>query len=217
MTQYGSKKSSNCDASAYYNCHGFVIAYLENNCTAPGWNNPFIPTYTCPNAQGIKAPSDYQNSGKYVRVCIEEQGDVAFYNLVQGQHSAVKQDIGGGQLKYLSKYDFNGPLVAHNLNGSFYNITGQVVGNPEFWAFIGSINGNPQITGTSSVSYNVLSKPGVSYSWSVVEGLSKVFISAGSNQPTVTLTPTHSGSAKLRLTISSACGEPKIQELNLII
>jgi len=218
LTQYGSKKLSNCDPAAYYNCHGFVIAYLENNCTAPGWNNPFIPTYSCPNSQGIKAPSDYQNSGKYVQVCNESDGDVIFYDLsVDGDHSAIKENLGGGQIRYLSKYGPDGPLVAHKRDSSFYHLNGLVIGAPQFWAFVGRVLGSTQIVGTSPVTFSVPTKPGVTYSWSLVEGLSKVFISGGANQSTVTLTPTHSGTAKLRLTINSVCGSPRSQEISLNI
>ncbi|SEG27506.1 hypothetical protein [Algoriphagus boritolerans] len=197
---------------------GFVMAYFEDNCISPGWNNPFLPVYTCPNPKGIKSPASYQDSGKYVRVCNESDGDLIFYDLsVEGDHSAAKENIGGGQFRYISKYGSNGPLVAHRRDSSFYHLNGLVLGQPQFWAYVGSILGNNNIVGTSPVSFTIQSKPGVTYSWSIVEGLSKVFISSVSNQPTVTLTPTHSGTAKLRLTINSGCGAPKIQELSLTI
>lgn len=197
------------------------MSYFENGCTHPGWNKKFVAaSYTCPgDHQGIRAASAFKDSGKYLQIGNESDADIAFYNLKNSDHSAVREVVGGSFVKYLSKYGADGPLVAHNLNQSFYHLHegGQVVGPPEFWTFLGPINGVPQIIGTSPVSFNVLSKPGVTYSWSIVEGLSKVFISSGSNQPTVTLTPTHSGTAKLRLTINSGCGAPKIQELSLTI
>lgn len=218
QSQYGSKRLSNCSPNANYNCHGFVMAYFEDNCTAPGWNNPFIPSYLCPVLKGIKSPSDFKNSGKYVRVCNESEGDIVFYDLsIDGDHSAVKQEIGGGQIRYLSKYGPDGPLVAHKRDSSFYHLNGLVLGAPEFWAYIGFIPSNTQINGTSPVSLSVLPKTGVTYNWSIVQGFSKIFVSAGANQSTVTLTPTHSGNAKLRLTISSGCGDSKTQEFNLNI
>lgn len=65
---YDSKRLSDCHPSAYYNCHGFVISYFENGCTSPSWIGGQVPApYTCPNSQGIKSASAYQNSGKYVR------------------------------------------------------------------------------------------------------------------------------------------------------
>jgi hypothetical protein len=215
---YGSKRLSDCSPGANYNCHGFVMGYFENNCTAPSWTSGIISApYNCPNVQGIKAASSYQNSGKYTRVCSESDADIAFYQLNSGDHSAVKQVVGSSVTKYLSKYGSDGPLVAHNLNQSFYHLGGQVVGPPEFWTYVGGINGNSTITGTGPVSFSVLNKSGVTYSWSITNGYSNIGISSGSTQNSVTLTPTHSGTATLRLSISSGCGSVKTQEITLNI
>lgn len=163
---YGSKRLSNCNTGAYYNCHGFVMSYFEDNCTAPSWTSGSVPApYTCPNIQGVKSANDYQNSGKYVQVCTESEANVAFYQLNSGDHSAVRQVVGGSVVKYLSKYGTDGPLVAHNLNQSFYHLGGQVIGSPKFWSFVGGIIGSPNIAGTTPVSFSVLNKPGVTYSW----------------------------------------------------
>lgn len=205
---YGSKRLSDCHPNAYYNCHGFVISYFENGCTSPSWIGSQLPApYICPNAQGIKSATAYQESGKYVPVCSEATANIAFYELIGDSHSAVKEVSGGGTVvKYLSKYGFNGPLVAHNLTGSWYHLTGKVLNTPvQFWSYVGPINGNPNIVGLSPVTFTVSNIPGVTYSWSIPIGSSKIYISSSSTQNTVTLTPTHVGPAVLRLITSSAC------------
>lgn len=219
---YGSKRLSDCHANAYYNCHGFVMSYFENGCTAPSWTSNQIPApFLCPNSQGVKSASAYQNSGKYVQVCLEAEANIAYYQFIQGDHSAVKQVTGGGAItKYISKYNFDGPLVAHNLNGSWYHLTGQQKIPPspiEFWSYVGPITGNPNIIGLSPVSFTVNNVSGVNFSWSITNGSNKIYVSSASNQSTVTLTPTHSGTAILRLNISSACGSVKTQQITLNI
>ncbi len=79
------------------------------------------------------------------------------------------------------------------------------VTSTEFWTYIGSITGPGSITGTGTQSYSVLNSTGLSYSWSLVSGYQNVTISSGANLNTVTLSPLHSGTAILRLTVSATC------------
>ncbi len=219
---YGSKRLSDCHPNAYYNCHGFVMSYFENGCTDAGWSkNQIAAPYSCPNNQGIKSAGSYQNSGKYVQVCSEANANIAYYKFVRGDHSAVKEvSAGGSIIKYLSKYNFDGPLVAHNLTGSWYHLDGQETVPPtpvQFWSYVGPILGNPNIVGLSQKTFNVNNISSVTYSWSIVSGNSNINISSASNQSSVTLTPTHSGTAVLRLNVSSACGTVKTQQITLNI
>lgn len=219
---YGSKRLSNCDSLAYYNCHGFVMSYFENGCTAPGWTKPTVSApYMCPTAQGNKPIPEFQNNGKYVRVCSEANANIAYYQFVgtTGDQSAVKEVTAGGSItKYLSKYGTDGPLVAHNLTGSWYHLTGKDNTPPtpiQFWAYVGTISGNPNVVGVNPVTFSAINIPTVNYSWSIVSGSSNIYISSGATQSTVTLTPTHSGTAILQLSISSACGAVKTQQITL--
>lgn len=212
--EYGSVKVSGCDVQAVYNCHGFVLSYLEDGCT------PLIPDstpYTCPNPQGDKDTGSITNSGKFVEVCNVSQGDVVTYDVGGGVgiHSAVKVYF-GGNIKYMSKYGTDGPLVVHDLNGSWYHYT-YSVSSPEYWAYIGDISGTSSIVGTGNVNFNVNNKSGVTYSWSIISGRSNIYISSASNQSTVTLKPVHSGTAVLRLITDSSCGSPRTQTINLNI
>jgi|GEM_PF-1454242 len=221
---YGSKRLSDCHVNAYYNCHGFVRSYFENGCTTPSWTGSLIPApYLCPNQQGNRTTPDFKDVGKYVQVCSETNANIAFYTFIGtvGNHSAVKEVTGGGAItKYLSKYGTDGPLVAHNLSGSWYHINGKDT-NPvtpiEFWRYIGPISGNPSINGISPTTFSATSVPTVIYAWSIASGYSNIYISSASNQSTVTLTPTHSGTAVLQLSISSACGSVKTQQITLNI
>jgi hypothetical protein len=111
--QYGSKKLSACDIDAYYNCHGFMMSYFEDSpCQKPGWTNPVSAPYTCPNSHGIMSSTVWQNSGRYVQVSAELNAKLVYYVFdVNNDHSAVKETIPGGQIRYISKYSYNGPLV----------------------------------------------------------------------------------------------------------
>ena len=216
---YGSKKLSGCHSNAYYNCHGFMMSYFEDTgCSKPGWANTVATPYTCPNSKGIKNSASYQNSGRYVQVCTESAANIAYYNFQQGDHSAVKEIIPGDQIKYISKYNYDGPLVEHNLTGSWYHLTGQDVGVPiQFWSYVGYIQGSTTITGTSPVTFSVNNISTVNYSWSIVSGYSNINIFSGSNQYAANLIPTHSGTAVLQLNISSACGSVETQQIILNI
>ncbi|TAL69277.1 MAG: hypothetical protein EPN88_06745, partial [Bacteroidetes bacterium] len=217
---YGSRKLSNCDGNATYNCHGFVMSYLEDNCSPrPGWNNPVSTPYTCPNSKGKKYDIDWQNSGRYVQVCTESVANIAYYHILGGEtHSAVKEVLPSGSIKYISKYGCDGPLVGHDLTGSFYHLKGQVdTSFPlQFWSYVGGIFGNPTITGINYVTFYVNDISTVNYSWSIVSGYSNISIYSGGNQRTVTLFPTHSGTSVLQLNVSSSCSGPaKTQQIIL--
>lgn len=221
-SQYGSKKLSNCDVNATYNCHGFVISYFEGGCTQPSWYNPVPAPYTCPNTFGKRYDTDWQNSGKYVRVCSENNANIAYYHLTIGDtHSAVKEVLYDHSFKYISKYGCDGPLVAHNLNRSFYHLVKPTQIDTryptEFWTYIGPISGSSNITSTTPVFFSVNDSTGVNYSWSITSGGSKIHIYSGGNQAVVTLIPDHTGSATLQLSAGSSCGATKTQQKNLNI
>lgn len=218
---YGSRRLSDCSPSAAYNCHGFVMSYVETaTCTKPGWNNPVSTPYLCPNSFGNTSANIYQQSGRYVKVGSESNGNIAYYQFAQGDHSAIKENIGGGGvIKYLSKYNHDGPLVAHDLMGSWYHLTNQDIGIPvQFWAYVGYIQGSSTITGTSLVYFSVTSIPSVYYSWSIPTGYSNISIYSGVYQNTVVLAPSHSGNATLRLDLTSDCdATSRTQIINLNI
>ncbi len=214
----GSSRVSDCNPS--YNCHGFTMSYFENSCQ-PSPFNYITPAYSCPVIpQGIKG-TEWKTNGKYARVCTEADANIAYYeggSAILGGHSAVKV-VQSGTTKYISKYGADGPLVSHNLNGSWYhndnNGTNRVT-STEFWTYIGSIVGSETIIGTGNQSFSVLSGTGLSYSWSLISGGEHIYISSASNLNTVTLSPLHSGTAILQVTVSSGCGSIT-QQKNLSI
>ena len=218
---YGSKRLSNCDPNAYYNCHGFVMSYFENGCIAPGWDKPQVPApCTCPNTSGIKDDLIYKNSGLYVQVCSESSANIAYYDFGGGEdHSAVKEITGNGfgPIKYLSKYAENGPLVAHNLMGSWYHLAQSKSGSIQFWSYIGKILGITNITGLNQRTFVVNNIPNITYLWSIQSGYENIVIASGGSTNSVTLTPQHSGTAVLQLSISSSCGTVKTQQIALSI
>lgn len=195
------------------------MSYFENGCTDPSWESTEIPApYECPNVQGVRAASEWQNSGRYVQVCSASVADLALYTFYGGgDHSAVREVTGGGNvIKYLSKYGSDGPMVAHNIDGSYYHYDLQVNGMTH-WSFVGQIMGNPNIVGTSSVNFYVQNKSDVFYNWSIVDGGQNIYISSGATTNSVNLTPIHSGTATLQLAISSDCGSVRTQQIALNI
>lgn len=206
---FGTTRVSDCNPS--YNCHGFTMSYFDpaTQCQP----SPFIyysPAYSCPTSVGIKG-AEWKTNGKYVRVCTEADAKIAYYEGgagMSGGHSAVKV-VQGGTTKYISKYGADGPLVSHNLNGSWYHNDNNGVNrvtSTEFWTHIGSIPESGTINGTGNRTYSVLSGSGLSYSWSIVSGGENIYISSGANQSTVTLSPLHSGNATLQITVTTGCG-----------
>jgi len=190
------------------------MSYFEGSPT-PCQPSPFTfisPAYSCPvqSIGGIKG-AEWKTNGRYVKVCAETDAKIAYYEGgagMDGGHSAVKV-VQSGTTKYISKYGPNGPLVSHNVNGSWYHNDNNGVNrvtSTEFWTFIGSIPENGSITGTGNRSFSVLSGTGLTYSWSLISGGENIYISSGSNQNTVTLSPLHSGTAILRVTVTSGCG-----------
>ncbi len=211
----GSHKITICDNRAIYNCHGFVLSYFENSCT-PGITQTITAPYMCPATQGNQG--SIATNVKFVEVCNVSQCDAVWYSLYGGtSHSAVRVEE-SGQVKYISKYGDDGPLVSHDLNGSFYHYSPNwSVTSTNYYVYVGNISGNPNIVGTGNVSFSVNNKSGVTYSWSIISGGSYIYISSASNQNTVTLKPTHSGTAVLKLITDSSCGSPRTQTINLNI
>ena len=204
----GSSRVSDCNPS--YNCHGFTMSYFDpNTLCQPSPFNYYSPAYSCPTSQGIKG-AEWKTNGKYARVCTEADAKIVYYEGVNmsGGHSAVKV-VQNGTTKYISKYGNDGPLVSHDVNGSWYHNDNNGVNritSTEFWTYIGAISGSGSITGTGAQSFSVLSGTGLSYSWSLISGGEHIYISSGGNLNTVTLSPLHSGTAVLQVTVSSGCG-----------
>lgn len=177
---YGSKKLSGCDNNTYYNCHGFTMSYFEDSgCEKPGWTHPVSTPYTCPNHNGVKFDVEWKNSGRYVQVCTESVANIAYYQLPDGDtHSAVKEILNNGSIKYISKYGTEGPMVEHDLLGSYYHLCGKYtnIPYPQFWSYIGTISGNPNINGIDTCTFSVNNISTVSYSWSVLSGNSNIYI-----------------------------------------
>ncbi len=211
---WDSHKISPCHTSAVYNCHGFVLSYLEDGCQ-PSYFTTQSPPYTCPNDQGILGTGEITNNPKFMKVCTEAQADAIVYNSSAGPHSAVKVSAGSGY-KYISKYGSDGPLVSHNRDGSYYHYT-QAATFASYHAYIGTIQGSTSVTGTSNVTYSVNNKSGVTYSWSIISGGIYASIQGSSSGSSVTIKPKLSGNVTLKLTTSSSCDINRTQTINLSI
>ncbi len=212
-----SRRVSDCaNSSACYNCHGFVMSYFEKGCK-PGMYSFYNPPYTCPASQGIESDLAWKTNSKYLKVCNEGNADIVYYpTIVPGGHSAVKIGIENNVFRYISKYGDDGPLVNHNLTGTYYHAENQVNGPNEYYIYTGAITGNTNIVGTGNKTFSVLNKPGVTYYWFITG--SNAVITGSNNKNSVTITPTHSGTVKLTLRTSSSCsGGYKEQHITLNI
>ncbi len=210
---WNSYKVTPCHSSAIYNCHGFVISYFENGCQPSG---PVSAPYMCPTAQGDLGNGSITSNNRILQVCNADQGNIVYYDVGSGQgdHSAVKASF-GGTTKYLSKYGTEGPLVAHEIEGSFYHYAF----NPEIeahYAYVG-VSGNENIVGADNVTFSAPSVSGASYAWSIQSGGANISIQSGAASPTVTLKPLHSGAAVLKLVVNHSCSAAKTQYINLDI
>lgn len=192
-SSYGSHRITSCWHNLAYNCNGFVLSYFENECT-PGIYSYFPRPYICPEDQGDLDNGFIISNVRIVEVCNVSQCDIVTYDISPsaGLHSSVKVTE-GPTTKYISKYGMDGPLVSHDLEGSFYHYYYPLVTIDGYWVYIGKIMGNPNISGTGNVTFSVNNKPSVTYAWSIISGGANIYISSGSSQSSVTLTPLHSG------------------------
>lgn len=225
-SQYGSRKIRDCAPNANFLCHGFATAYVENGCTqlstvsvykaGPYATGP-DDNYLCANIQSGTLDG-WRTSGKYVQVCNLQDAILVYYNVEYGGHTAVR-DVSNATVKYISKYGKDGPLVVHDLTGTYYNYANMNGANDlSYYAYIGSIVGNRSLIGTSAATFSVAPVPGVTYSWSIsYTPRQYAYISGATNQPTVTVQPTHSGPVSLKLTAQSACGVVTQQIIQLSI
>ena len=96
---YGSRLLSSCSPEAYYSCHGFMMSYFEilesSNCPKPSWINSVPTPYLCPNPFGRIDALTWQNSGRYIQVCQESEANIAYYQFIGANHSAVKTVTNG--------------------------------------------------------------------------------------------------------------------------
>jgi hypothetical protein len=180
-----------------FNCHQFVRMYIEGNCR-PSWANPFVPSSCSLDPLLI---ADYSTTGYYVQVCDESVANVARYQVRRNgnlttDHSQVKDVSQPG--KYISKYDYSGPLVGHVLDKSYYRFF-DPGGVDIFYSYLGKFVGNNPIQ-SCPVYFSVNNIPTVKYSWSIVnDGTANVLISSATDSYSVKLTPIKNGTDVLKL------------------
>lgn len=219
---WNSKLVSACHEQDLYNCHGFVLGHFENSCPNYGWNTPAPSPYLCPNPQGQKAGSQIKNNVGFIRVCNVSDAKIVYYKTLisSSDHSAIKDPtVTQGTAKYVSKYGADGPLVSHDLHGSWYHLIGDVdIPQTEYWTYLGSVKDkNPSVpvqVGGSKI-YGVEPATGVTYSWSSVSG--KFQIASGQGTATVTINPYYSGTDDLKLEVTGCNGMKKTQFFQIVI
>jgi len=215
--QFASKRLVyNCNYT--FHCHKFVRMYFESNCEKPTWNSPLNSICSWNPAQYEFPNTNYWNLNTYIKVAVQD-ANIARYQRSQGgiDHSQVKDSqYSSYPQKYISKYDFGGPVVGHNLGNSFYDIT-RSGGTYTYYFYLGKITGNPQITSTSPVYFSLNANTGVTYTWTVSQSGSIVSLSAGSSPNIIKVTAIQNGSATLNLTATTNVGGSVSQSIDLSV
>lgn len=179
------------------------MSFFEDGCTQPTFTAGVAAPYQCPNTRGFRE-ADYGNSDRYVEVCDISQTDIVYYKFSVGDHSAVR-DTRGGQVKYLSKYGSESPLIGHDIDGTWYHLKGDTDSSRDFYSYV-DVQGDANITGTDPVTFSANSNAQLTYAWTIASTHGNAYITSGANQPTVTIQPSYSGEATLTLNVTSDCG-----------
>jgi len=213
-TTYGSKKLASCGSDAQYNCHAFVMAKLEGTC-AINWSSPQSTSYPCPSEHfgstsgtHSRTYADWSNKAEYLQVPGVSGADIIYYDFPGGvtgeDHVAVRDNTQWG--KFISKYGTDGPLVAHNPDGTWYQLRQFPIpiqeSDKEYWVYLGTIgSGASSIQVNQSEVFNVKWKSGVTYNWSVIGSNGEVVSSSGNY---VTVRGLSQGTFTLQLTAVSS-------------
>lgn len=216
----GSKQIGTCATTHQYNCHAYSIAYVEGMTRVRNWgtnpstgNTPYHSPWTYWNyRQGgqssyVISPAEFRNNNDYFQVGSSSDADIVYYEFGAGvgHHSAVRdRSILFGTPKFLSKYGPDGPLVAHELNTTFYEENGAPLQLTEFYT---RYTGNA-ITGDNSQSVNdtdqytiPLLPAGLNVQWVINDYRAQIIGSSTSAQ--VSVKALYPGTYTLKATVSS--------------
>jgi hypothetical protein len=201
--QYGSKLLVyNCNQT--FNCHMFVRMYYESNCDLPYWNrSPILNSICSWDPSQYESPNTYYwLLNTYIKVA-EQYANIVYQSGNNQEHSQVKDRLYTS--KYISKYDYTGPIVGHNLYSSDYELSHPgVTYNYQYYFYLGKITGPSSITSTSPVNYTVNSSAGVKYTWTASP--SGVVSLTNSTTSNVTVTAVQSGQVTLTLSDTTSAG-----------
>jgi hypothetical protein len=207
-----------------YLCHDFVRMYYEGICEKPSYTHPYTPascSWTDSNVQNQNIK--YFDLPTYVQVASESTGNIARYIVKSPNnesiidHSQVKDALKTS--KYISKYNNDGPLVAHDLNKSWYKFINPN-GTFKYYFYIGPITGEANPTNPNPFTYSVNGNTSfITYLWTVSN--SSVILTSATNQNTVQLMALQSGEVDLKVETkdksNSLPGKSQILHLNIIL
>jgi hypothetical protein len=212
--QYGSKLLVyNCNQT--FNCHMFVRMYYESNCVMPTWNTSPIQNSICSwdPSQYDSPGSSYWTLSTYIKVA-EQYANIVYESGNGQEHSQVKDRLYTS--KYISKYDYSGPVVGHNLYSSDYELSHPgVTYTYQYYFYLGKITGSSSISSTTPVNYSVNSNAGVSYTWTASP--SGLVTLSNSNTSTVTVTPIQNGTVTLTLSATGISGSTITQTKSITV
>lgn len=226
-TSYGTKRlSSNCGD---FNCHGFAAAYWEGalnitptwNTTSPG-NITVDPNYTF--SGGGPSETYFQNSEQYVQICGQSLSQVDVitqkYDISDGFHSLVRdRSTSSYNQKFISKYGTQSPLIGHDFNSTWYELTNSTKSEPDkYYAHIGKLKSSETIPKGQTKTISLSSNSGVSYQWSIIGSGGIVSFTSSTNGPSVTVKGDSFGTVTLKVIITGCSGvAAKTQTITLTV
>jgi hypothetical protein len=225
-SQFGTERlSSNCGD---FICHGFAAAYWEDGFTQGSSLNSINPgivnvktSYT--SSAGFTDRYYFQNSNNFIQVCGQSLSNVGVITQVfgsfPGPHSLVRDRNTTFNPKFISKYGTESPIIRHDFNSTLYELQNAGKTEPDkYYVFVGSIKATEYLPKGQIKPISLLSKPGATYSWSIIGPPGIVSFTSATNAASVSLRGDSFGTTQVKVTISGCSGiSPKEQIITIIV
>ncbi|SDC86644.1 Por secretion system C-terminal sorting domain-containing protein [Algoriphagus faecimaris] len=223
-SQFGTQRlSSNCGD---FICHGFAAAYWEEGFiqgTSLNSTNPGIVNVKTQYTQSGGGPTEtyFRDSPLYVQVCGQSLSNVDVvtqkFNIADGFHSLVRDRNTTFNPKFISKYG-ESPVIRHDFDSTFYELQNAGKTEPDkYYVYIGSIKVTEYLPKGQIKPISLLSKPGATYSWSIIGTPGIVSFTSGTNAASVSLRGDSFGTTQVKVTISGCSGIPPKEQIITII
>jgi len=224
-SQFGTERlSSNCGD---FICHGFAAAYWEYgfttgsslNTTNPG--NVNVKTqYT--QSGGGPTETYFRDSSLYEQVCGQSLSNVDVvtqkFNIADGFHSLVRDRNTTFNPKFISKYGSESPVIRHNYDSTWYELNNASKTEPDKnYVFLGKLKTEYYVPKGQIKPISLLSKPGATYSWSIIGPTGVVSFTSGTNAASVSLRGDSFGTTQVKVTVSGCSGIPPKEQIITII
>jgi len=224
-SQFGTQRlSSNCGD---FICHGFAAAYWEEGFiqgTSLNSTNPGIVNVKTQYTQSGGGPTEtyFRDSPLYVQVCGQSLSNVdvvtEVYGSSPGFHSLVRDRNSTFNLKFISKYGTESPVIRHDFNSTWYELNNASKTEPDkHYVYLGKLKTEYYVPKGQIKSISLPSKPGATYSWSIIGSPGIVSFTSGTNAASVSLRGDSFGTTQVKVTVSGCSGIPPKEQIITII